>query len=71
LKTFSFRLPTEIEFGNGVSALVAERARELAASRVLVVTDPGVRAAGLVEAPPADSTRRAWRRRQGHPASSV
>jgi alcohol dehydrogenase len=46
---FAFRLRTEIEFGFGVSGRVGERARSLGGSRVLVVTDRGVKAAGLVE----------------------
>jgi alcohol dehydrogenase class IV len=46
---FGFGLPTRIEFGNGVSSRVAQEAATLAATRVLVITDRGVRAAGLVE----------------------
>jgi len=49
MKNFSFQLPTRIEFGNGVSGTVGDEAKGLGGSRALVVTDPGVRAAGLVE----------------------
>jgi alcohol dehydrogenase class IV len=49
LKSFSFCLPTRIVFGNGVAGQVARWARHLGADRVLVVTDHGVRAAGLVD----------------------
>lgn len=44
-----FQLPTRVEMGSGVSAQLADRVRELGGSKVFVVTDPGVRAAGLVE----------------------
>ena len=46
---FSFQLPTRIEFGNGVSATVGEEAKGLGGTRALVVTDPGVMSAGLVD----------------------
>jgi alcohol dehydrogenase len=49
VRSFSFQLPTRIEFGNGVSASVGAEARALGGTRALVVTDPGVLAAGLVE----------------------
>lgn len=49
MKSFSFQLPTRIEFGNGVSGTVAEEVRGLGGSRALIVTDPGVEAAGLVD----------------------
>ncbi|MBU2602367.1 MAG: iron-containing alcohol dehydrogenase [Actinobacteria bacterium] len=54
LKTFSFQLPTRIEFGNGVSRNVGTEAVALGGTRVLVVTDAGLRAAGLVDPVVAD-----------------
>ena len=44
-----FRIPTRILFGRGVSQRVAEPLEQLGVKRVLVVTDPGVMKAGLVE----------------------
>jgi len=49
MKSFSFQLPTRIEFGNGVSSTIGEEVRRLGGSRALIVTDPGVEAAGLVD----------------------
>ncbi len=49
MKSFSFQLPTRIEFGTGVSATVGDEAKALGGTRALIVTDPGVLAAGLVE----------------------
>lgn len=49
MKNFSFQLPTRIEFGHGVSGCVGDEAKSLGGTRALVVTDPGVEAAGLVE----------------------
>jgi alcohol dehydrogenase len=46
---FRLRLPTEVEFGHGSSRQVGARARTFGGSRVLVVTDRGVRAAGIVD----------------------
>ena len=43
-----FRIPTRILFGRGVALTVAEPLRQVGAKRVLLVTDKGVRAAGLV-----------------------
>ena len=43
-----FRIPTRVLFGRGVSRQVAEPLKQLRASRVLIVTDPGVIKAGLV-----------------------
>src|SRR3712207_6841467 len=44
-----FRLPTVVHMGSGVAGLLLDRVRELGGSRAFVVTDPGVRDAGLVE----------------------
>jgi alcohol dehydrogenase len=49
MKSFSFQLPTRIEFGDGASAAVGDEAKGLGGTRALIVTDPGVMAAGLVE----------------------
>lgn len=56
MKTYSYQLPTRIEFGNGVSKQVGAEAQALGATRALVVTDPGVLAAGLVDPIVADLT---------------
>lgn len=47
-RSFAFSLPTHIEFALGASGRVAEFAATLG-TRALVVTDPGVVGAGLVE----------------------
>lgn len=44
-----FQLPTTVHFGSGVTATLAERIAALGVERVFVVTDPGVRAAGIVD----------------------
>jgi len=49
VKTYSYQLPTRIEFGNGVSKQVGAEARALGATRAMIVTDPGVRSAGIVD----------------------
>ncbi len=43
-----FRIPTRILFGRGVALTVAEPLKQVRATRVLLVTDKGVRGAGLV-----------------------
>ena len=43
-----FHMPTHVLFGRGVCRTVAEHVTSLGAGPVLVVTDPGVRAAGLL-----------------------
>jgi alcohol dehydrogenase class IV len=48
-RTFSYELPTKIEFGMGISERVAERVEEYGGSKVLLVADPGVLAAGVVD----------------------
>jgi alcohol dehydrogenase class IV len=45
-ESFSWLMPTRIVHGPGSVARIPELARELGLSRMLVVTDPGVRAAG-------------------------
>lgn len=41
-QTYIFRFPTMVEAGPGLAAKVGEKAKALGASKVLVVTDPGV-----------------------------
>jgi alcohol dehydrogenase class IV len=43
-----FRIPTRISFGRGVALTVATPLQQVGATRVLLVTDKGVRGAGLV-----------------------
>ncbi|MDP9265860.1 MAG: iron-containing alcohol dehydrogenase [Chloroflexota bacterium] len=43
-----FRIPTRIAFGRGVALTLAEPLRQVGATKVLLVTDPGVMKAGLV-----------------------
>ncbi|PFG08798.1 iron-containing alcohol dehydrogenase [Marinobacter sp. LV10MA510-1] len=45
---FPFVLPTKILMESGVSSKVGEHLKELGIHRVLVVTDPGIKAAGLL-----------------------
>jgi alcohol dehydrogenase len=46
LRAFDFHVPTRVVFGAGSLDRVGELARELGDSRVLLVTDPGIREAG-------------------------
>jgi alcohol dehydrogenase len=48
MQPFEFQLPTRIRFGNGVARDVGEEAQRLG-GRALVVTDPGVKDAGLLD----------------------
>jgi alcohol dehydrogenase class IV len=43
-------IPTDVHFGRGIVRALPDLVRALHARRVFVVTDPGVRAAGIVEA---------------------
>jgi alcohol dehydrogenase len=47
MNPFSFEFPTRIEFGSGVSSSIADVLSEIGRSRPLVVTDPGLVAAGV------------------------
>lgn len=47
LTTYSFALPTRIEFGPGISRNAAKEAKALGATKVLLVADKGVLNAGL------------------------
>jgi alcohol dehydrogenase class IV len=65
--TFSagiFRLATEVRYGEGVAMELGDALGEVGASRVLVVTDRGVRAAGIVDrllaTVPAAIDREVW-----------
>ena len=46
LQPFDFHTPTQVVFGPGTLRRLGDIARELGASRVLLVTDPGLEAAG-------------------------
>lgn len=46
---FRFRLPTDVRFGEGTAGELPEAVASLGARRVMVVSDPGVRAAGIVD----------------------
>ncbi len=46
---FKFRVPTEVHFGNGVAETLGEHVALLGAKAPFVVTDPGVRKAGIVD----------------------
>ena len=48
-RVLRFRQPAFVQYGFGVSALTGEEARELGMTRVLIVTDRGVRDAGLAD----------------------
>jgi alcohol dehydrogenase class IV len=49
-QTFNFYpVPTDIHFGYGTLAKLAERIHSLPAQRVFVITDPGIRAAGILQ----------------------
>ncbi|SOC44049.1 alcohol dehydrogenase [Rhizobium subbaraonis] len=49
MRAFSYHIPTQIEFGNGAIARLPEFVKVLGGSRVLVVGDPGVQRAGLID----------------------
>ena len=49
VKTFGLRTPEWVFFGNGMVQKVGSEAKRLGAKRVMVLTDPGVKAAGLLE----------------------
>jgi alcohol dehydrogenase class IV len=49
-QTFNFfPIPTDIHFGHGVLATLPERIRSLGAERVFLVTDAGIRSAGILQ----------------------
>ena len=45
----TFEMPTRVQFGRGVISTLAEEAQRLEGTHVMVVSDPGVRAIGLVD----------------------
>ena len=45
-----FPVPTDIHFGCGIVRTLPERIRATGGTRAFVVTDPGIRATGLLEA---------------------
>ncbi|WP_300271670.1 iron-containing alcohol dehydrogenase [Halomonas sp.] len=48
-RPFSFEMPTKIEFGIGLTRRLGEFVESLGGSKALVITDPGLIAAGVVE----------------------
>ena len=50
LNSFSFELPTKIEYGIGVSGKLTEFLKVLESLKVLIVTDKGIEASGLLPA---------------------
>jgi alcohol dehydrogenase len=48
LNSFSFELPTKIEYGVGASGKLVESIKALGSQKVLIVTDKGVEASGLL-----------------------
>lgn len=48
LKSFSFELPTKIEYGVGVSGTLRDHIQQWGVKDVLVVTDKGIRSSGLL-----------------------
>jgi len=49
-QTFNFYpVPTDIHFGSGSLAKLPERIHSLAAQRIFVITDPGIRTAGILQ----------------------
>lgn len=47
--SYKYFMPTRVECGNGISEKTGELVKELGVTRVLIVTDKGVRAANLLE----------------------
>lgn len=50
LNSFSFVLPTRIEYGVGVTGKLTESVKELGSQKVLIVTDKGIETCGLLSA---------------------
>ena len=48
LNSFSFELPTRIEYGVGAIGKLVESVQELGSRKVLIVTDGGIEASGLL-----------------------
>lgn len=49
LDNFTFNLPTRIEFGNGLISKVGEFVKELNGKNIMILTDKGIRASGILE----------------------
>lgn len=49
LDAFKFRIPTEVHFGSGIAETLGNHVVKLGARAPFIVTDPGVRQAGIVE----------------------
>ncbi|WP_242485228.1 iron-containing alcohol dehydrogenase [Peribacillus sp. TH27] len=49
LMPFTYSMPTRVECGNGISGKTGELIKDLGVSSVLIVTDKGVRGAGLLQ----------------------
>ena len=49
LNPFSFELPTTIEYGAGSLLLLPEKLRSMKVSRVLIVSDEGLKRTGLID----------------------
>ena len=62
LNSFSFELPTKIEYGVGAASGLAEMIKSLNATNVLVITDKGVIRSGLLEriAGPLEAQHLKW-----------
>jgi len=48
-RIFRYELPTTIEFGNGAVQMLPQHVRALGGTKVLIVSDPGVLRAGVVD----------------------
>ena len=49
-RTFNFLpLPTDVHFGCGIAGSLPDHVRALGGHRAFVVTDPGIRGAGIVD----------------------
>jgi alcohol dehydrogenase len=48
-RSFELYCPTKVKFGAGISEEVGKEIKDLGGTKVLVVTDPGVTAAGILE----------------------
>lgn len=49
LDLFTFNLPTRIEFGNGLIRKIGEYVKELNGTKIMILTDNGIRASGILE----------------------
>ncbi|MEA4881793.1 MAG: iron-containing alcohol dehydrogenase, partial [Synergistaceae bacterium] len=47
--SFSYEMPTRVEFGNGAANRAGEEVRKIGCSRVLILSDRGVQKAGLLK----------------------